>query len=160
MKTISIIIISLLLSALAIFAYVVKDGPETYVYLGKQTPKEFKQSINGLSLLEKDENIQFFYSDAIIDIQDGMYIITDKKIVLYSREWETPKPSIPYEQIGRIEVHYSTSWDEDTWVFLSDLEGQPLDFPLSPEKGTDQKVLNYIKAKIKPEAQVVQINGN
>ena len=159
MKTI-LIIISLIVSAFAIFAFIAKDGPEMYVYLGKQTPKEFKQVINDLSLIEKDEAIQFFYSDALIDIQDGMYVITDKKIVLYNREWETPSLSITYEKIGRIEIHYSTSWDEDTWLFISDLEGESFDLPLSPDKGTDKRVINYIETKISPEAHLVKVNAN
>lgn len=65
--------------------YTVATGmPDSSIYLGKQVPK---RTIHSLGLLESGEEIQYFYSDGIWDIKQGMYFVTDRHIALYSYDW-------------------------------------------------------------------------
>ena len=78
-------------------------APGTAVYTGRQVPKRFMETIRSLNLLKEDEQIRYFYSDALIDIKNGLYFVTDKNLVLYSSGWEEPEMIIPFDQIASLE---------------------------------------------------------
>ena len=46
-------------------------------------------------LLQEEEQIRYFYSDALYDIKDSLYFVTDRNLVLYSTDWEEPQIIIP-----------------------------------------------------------------
>ena len=125
--------------------------PETYVYLGRQIPKEYLSEIRSLDLIEEDEEIKYFYTDALFDIKEGMYFVTDKNLVLYSSSWEVPKAIIPFDQIAAIDVQYDDSFFEDTNVFVTTHSGMELSFPVSSEKGRDRKFVGAIQKELDVE---------
>ena len=122
-------------------------GPETYVYQARHIPKRYLKQINKLELLEKDERIKYFYSDGLINIDEGMYFITDKNIVLYSKDWPEPKEIISFKDIANIEVQYSTSWIDDTWVMVG-TNNYDYEFPLSKERDGDEKFVEYLQQQV------------
>jgi len=125
--------------------------PETYVYLGRQIPKKYLSEIRSLGLLAEDEKIKYFYTDAFLDIKEGMYFVTDQNLVLYSSAWEVPETMIPLEQIASIEVQYDDSFFEDTSVFVTTQSGMEVSFPVSSEKGRDRKFIGVIQEELNVE---------
>jgi hypothetical protein len=126
-------------------------GPDTSVYPGRQIPKRFLTTIRSLNLLKDDEQIRYFYSDAMLDIKAGLYFVTDKNLVLYSSSWDEPKTIIPFDQIESLDVQYDDSFLEDTYVFVTTSSGMEVSFPLSSERGLDKKFVKAIQEKLNVE---------
>ena len=131
----------------AVVYKVATGSPDTAIYHGKQVPKRFLKTIHSLGLLEPGEQLQYFYSDALWDIKKGMYIVTDKNIVLYSKAWEKPKVIIKFEDVANLEVEYEPSVFEDSFVTVHTSDFVHF-FPLSSEKGRDRKCIEYVFSKI------------
>ncbi|ARV09889.1 hypothetical protein BTO05_09645 [Winogradskyella sp. PC-19] len=136
-------LLSLLLSIILLTSC---DGPETYIYLGRQVPKKYIDEIKTLGLLSSNEKIKYFYSDGFNDIKEGLYFVTDKNLVAYNKEWEYPKTIIPFSEITNLDVMYNESLYEDSYIFVESKEFE-LDFPVSSEKGRDKDFFNYLVQK-------------
>jgi hypothetical protein len=150
-KKVKIIILGCasLLGAIVIAMVIVSSiGPDIAVYTGHQMPKRFMETIRSLNLLEEYEQIRFFYSDAMIDIKNGLYFVTDKNLVLYSRGWEEPETIIPFDQIASLDVRYDDSLVEDTIVFVTTRSGMLIYFPVSSVRGLDKKFVEAIREKL------------
>ncbi|WP_028863573.1 hypothetical protein [Psychromonas aquimarina] len=124
--------------------------PETSVYLGRQVPSKYMEEINTLGLVADDEQIKYFYTDALFDIKEGMYFITDKNLVLYSNMWEEPKTIISFSDISSIEVDYDDSFLNDSMVLVGVLDYE-IEFPLSSEHARDRKFIEYLLTKTQIE---------
>ena len=136
---------------LSIIAVVILGSivPETYVYLGHETPKEYMSVIRSLKLLEEDEKVRYFYTDAFIDIKGGFYFASDRKVVVYSNNWEIPETIVPYEDIEDLSAEYDESFFTDSIIYISTKSGMEITFPVSSEKGRDKKVYEFIENQIK-----------
>ena len=139
----AIIIIALIASGLI--------GPDTAVYTGHQIPKRFMTTIRSLNLLEEDEQIRYFYSDALYDTKTGFYFVTDRNLILYSISWEEPETVIPFDQIESLDVQYDDSFWEDSYVFVTTSSGMEISFPVSSDKGLDKKFVKAIQEKMNVE---------
>lgn len=126
-------------------------GPDTFVYTGRQVPERFVSTIRSLNLLQPDEQIRYFYSDALLDIKAGLYFVTDKNLVLYSTEWDPPEIVIPFDQIESVDAEYVDSVWEDSAVYITTRSGVDVAFPVSAEKGLDRKFVEAIKEKVNTE---------
>ena len=123
--------------------------------LEQEVPRKYLKEIKELGLLEKDEKIIYFYTDALFDIKDGLYFVTDRHLVLYSQEWEEPETIIDYEDITNINVDYNESFFEDTYVMIETISEIEIHFPVSSERGRDKKFVQHIKSKMKKAEQGV-----
>ncbi len=126
-------------------------APDIAVYTGRQIPKKFMTTIRSLNLLEKDEQIRYFYSDAMLDIKAGLYFVTDRNLILYSNSWEEPETIISLDQIVSLDVQYDDSFWEDTYVFATTSSGMEVSFPISSEKGLDMQFVKAIQEKMNIE---------
>ena len=154
MKTLKIFGISIGTIAAVGFVGLVILGslvPETYVYLGRQIPKKYLSEIRSIGLLAEDERIKYFYTDAFLDIKEGMYFVTDRNLVLYSNKWEEPETMIPFDEIASMEVQYDDSFFVDTTVFITTHSGMEVSFPVSSEKGRDIKFVEAIQQEMDVE---------
>lgn len=109
------------------------------------------EEMRSLGLLEEDEKIVYFYTDAFIDIKEGLYFVSDRHLVLYSKQWEEPRTIIKFEDIVGIDVDYDKSFFEDSYVTVETAAGFELVFPVSSEKGRDKKFVGYIESKMSVE---------
>ncbi|MEE9295652.1 MAG: hypothetical protein V3W34_11915 [Phycisphaerae bacterium] len=137
---------------LAIFAtciYIGVQGPDTKVLSGRQLPARFMAQIRALNLLEPEEQIHYFYSDALLNIEEGMYLLTDRKVVIYSRSYDDPALIIPFSEIVDVEVTFSESWLEDSVIGLSLVDDTYASFPVSREGGGDKRVYEALKKMCK-----------
>ena len=122
-------------------------GPDTYIYLGKQLPKRYAQKIQDLGLIDEGERIKYFYSDALVNIEDGMYFVTDRHLVLYSREWQEPKTIIHFSEIVNLEAEFDESLLSDSMVYVKTASGMEVSFPVSSEHGRDKEFVRYLRQK-------------
>ena len=122
-------------------------GPETHVYLGHQVPKKYLREIRSLNLLSENEKIKYFYTDAIVDIKDGLYFVTDRNLVLYSKDWEEPDTIIDLNDIVKLEVEYDDSFFIDSMVYVETKSGLEVSFPVSSERGRDKNFVAHIREK-------------
>ena len=143
-----VIVIGVLLVILVVLGSI---GPDTAVYTGRQMPKKYMETIRSLNLLNQDEQIRFFYSDALSDIKSGFYFVTDKNLVLYSSDWEEPETIISFDQIASLEAHYDDSFFEDSTVFVTTYSGLEISFPVSSERELDKKFVGAIQEKLNVE---------
>jgi hypothetical protein len=133
--------------------YIGTVSPETHIYTGRQVPKKYMSTIGELKLLQKDEQIRYFYSDAILDIKAGFYFVTGRNLVIYSSEWEEPAEVMPLKEITKLEVEYDDSFFEDSMVYIETMQGLEISFPLSSEKGMDRKFVEAIREKMPQQVE-------
>ena len=134
--------------------YIGTAGPETFVVSGRQMNKAHTKIIRDLGLLENSEKIQYFYSDALFDIRKGMYFVTDKKLVLYSEDWEDPRLVAPFAEIIDAQGEFNESFLDDSYVSITMDNGDEWTFPVSSERGKDKDFYEYLTARIgKPVEQ-------
>ncbi len=138
-------IVALIIVALVILGNML---PETSIYHGSQVPKRYMKEVRSLGLLDKGEEIKYFYTDAMFDIKDGFYFVSDKNLTIYCQEWEEPETIIPFDQITYMEEEFNGSFFEDSFVNIETIDGYELSFPLSSEKGRDKKFVAHIRSKM------------
>ncbi len=127
-----------------VVAIIGENVPETSVYTGRQIPGKFMEEIRSLNLIEKDEQIIYFYTDAMFDITSGLYFVTERNLVLYSNAWEAPEIIIPLDQIDSVDVEYDDSFWNDTNVYVTTYAGMEVSFPVSSENGLDRKFVEVL----------------
>ncbi len=132
--------------------------PDTAGYTGRQIPKKYMATIRSLYLLEEDEQIRYFYSDAMLDITAGLYFVTDRNLVLYSKDWVEPEIIIPFYEIASVDTAYSDFWADDSIVYVTTHSGTEVSFPVSCEKGLDRKFVQVINESldVQPGAAAAQ----
>ncbi len=114
-------------------------SPKLGVVPGNSVREEHLDTINELGLLDEGESIQLFYSDAVVDIRDGMYFLTDGKVVVYNRSLAEPTTIVPIERITDMDVTYDDSFWNDSQIQLTLDDGEEVWFPVSSDGGGDQR---------------------
>lgn len=149
-KVLKIILISvgvLFIIGIVTLMYIGANSPETYIYTDKEIPKEYRQEIAELSLLEDDERIEFMYSDGLLNLTDGLYILTNKHIILYLAEWDKPEKIIDFSEITFVDVEYDDSFLTDSYITI-ETDLFRFDFPVSSEKGRDKEFYYSLQNKV------------
>jgi len=121
--------------------------PDITVTHGGQLSQTFVDTIDETGVLEPGEKIQYMYSDALFDLRDGFYLLTDRKVVVYNRSWAEPAILVPFDQILGIRVHYSDTFLEDSMVYLQ-REDDEVPFPLSTENGGDHVFIDALEREV------------
>ncbi len=122
--------------------------PETYILEEDQVPNKYRKKAVELNLISSDERIHFFYTDALFDIEEGMYFLTEKNLILYTTFWEEPTSIIDLEEITSISPTYDDSFLNDSFIDIETLSGYEFTFPLSSEYGRDKEFVEYIKERM------------
>lgn len=117
--------------------YVGAVGPDTKVYVGNEFPKKFLDVVNELKLLDPGEQVKFFYSDGLTDIRNGMYFVTDRKVVIYRKDAGTPATVVPFSKIADANLQ-SESWPDEGTITLRLTDRTIVAFPVSSEQGRDK----------------------
>ncbi len=131
---------------LSLVIYVGIVGPDIEVVPGAQLPERFLSKIRALDLLEPGEQVKFFYSDALVNIEDGFYLFTERKVVVYKSEYEQPALILPFAEIKDMDIEFSEStfW-EDSQVYLTLADNSVVSFPVSSESGGDKRFYEALK---------------
>ena len=121
--------------------------PPIEVLSGAQLPQRFASTIRDLGLLESDEQIIYFYSDAIIDITEGFYLLTDRKVVVYSTLYDEPAILVPFSDISKLDVEFDESFLTDSMIWITRENDSTVSFPVSSEKGGDKQFYEALEAR-------------
>ncbi|MBN02315.1 MAG: hypothetical protein CMJ77_24700 [Planctomycetaceae bacterium] len=107
--------------------YIGVVSPDTSVYPGKAMPQRFITEMKDLGALSENEEVLYFYSDAFIDIRDGFYSVSDRRVVIYSEMMEGD-PLVIYE----FPVSSEYNRDEDFFEAIS--------LRLQPSESSDAEI--------------------
>ena len=118
--------------------YIGAKAPPTACVPGSRVRASDMQTIRRLGLLEEGERIQFFYSDALINIENGMYFFTDRRVVVYSEMLAEPLIAVEYPEILDITAEFDGNLFVDSTIWL-ELEEDYVTFPVSSEGGGDRQ---------------------
>ncbi len=130
-------------------AYIGTVGPETSVYTGNEVPAKFIDTARDVGALEPDETILYFYSDAMSDIRNGFYFVSDQRVVIYSEYANgDPLTVIEFDQIEGLNLARDTSFLIDSQIYLDLKDGTPVSFPVSSEHDGDEQFFEMIREKI------------
>jgi len=143
------------LALLAGLIYIGSVSPDTAVVPAAELPERFVTRIRELSLLEPEEKLVFFYSDALTDIEDGVFLLTDRNVVICRKEDAHPKVIVPISSIRNVEATWSDSFWEDSQVTLTLADDTQVRFPLSSEKGGDKAFFDAWKKSWEAQTQKV-----
>jgi hypothetical protein len=133
----------------AAVAYLGTYGPDTSVYTGNRIPARFLRTMEDVGALESGETILYFYSDAMTDIRNGFYFVSDRKVAIYSQTTGgTPLTAVPFDQIAEAELYRDESFLDDSEITLQLHDGQVLSFPVSSEFDRDQQFFDAIQERI------------
>ncbi|MEX0655564.1 MAG: hypothetical protein WD534_14755 [Phycisphaeraceae bacterium] len=128
-------------------AYVGAVGPETSVYVGNQTPNRFIDIMHDVGALEADEQLQYFYSDAVTDIRNGFYFVSDRHVVIYMEDaGGDPLTIIPFSEIADVTLSRDESFLIDSQIDLERTDGRWFSFPVSSEHDRDVRFHEAILA--------------
>jgi len=131
---------------LGILVYIGLVGPEIEVVPGAQMNASYLSQINELGLLEEDESIIYFYSDGLLDIEEGFYFFSDNKVVIYRASYDEPAIVIEYTQIIDMSLYDTDSFFEDSRITLELSDGTAVWFPVSNEAHGDEKFYKSLRA--------------
>ena len=136
---------SVILALTATCIYIGVVGPDTKVLPGAQVPARFGAQIWKLNLLEPDEQIRYFYSDALVNIENGFYLLTDRRLIVYSRTFDEPAILVPFSEIREVEAFFSDSWLEDSLITVTLADDTTVSFPASCEGGGDRRMYDTLR---------------
>lgn len=129
---------------------------EGVVLTGQQMKASHAEVVRSLEILEPEEEIRYFFTDAMWDIKDGFYLLTNKNVVLFSQQWAQPMIQISFDQIARLEVYYSDSWLEYSTVVLDLVNTSDASFPLGPDNGGDHNFVEALEEATGLEANLLE----
>jgi hypothetical protein len=75
-----------------------------------------------------------------MDIEEGFYLLTDRKVVVYSRRFEEPAILVPFDEIVEVEGDWSDDWLTDSQITLLLKDDTYVTFPASMEGGGDKRM--------------------
>ncbi|MDG1332577.1 MAG: hypothetical protein P8P74_09625 [Crocinitomicaceae bacterium] len=133
------------LAGIIALSYIGAKGPETFIYKNNEVPTSFRKQMLDMDLISKEEKIIYFYSDALMDITDGLYVLTDQHLILYSKQWEEPETIIGFSEISSLNIDYDDSFLIDSYVVVETDYGMMVEFPLSSEKGRDKEFYTLLQ---------------
>lgn len=131
-----------------VLTFIGANAPETSVYTGNRVPQKYIEIMEDVGDLQPGETILFFYSDALMDIKDGFYYVSDQKVVIYSEVLNPPLNVIPFDQIVSVDLSRDTSFLVDSEIYLDLRDGTTFSFPVSSENDGDVKFSDAIEARV------------
>ena len=146
------IVLLMCAGVIGFIGYVAAVAPDTKAYTGNEVPSKYMTVVRDLGLLEPGEQIRFLYSDALGDIKDGFYFVSDRKVVVYIADASTPATKVPFTRIVDAEIDRSDSFFEDSTITLTLDDDSVVTFPVSKELDRDKLFHEAIQKSIKRNA--------
>ncbi|EKK7180248.1 hypothetical protein PON68_004549 [Vibrio alginolyticus] len=142
--------IALLLVSMTLIDRFLHEGT---IHTREQIPENYLEKINELDLLETTEKIEYLYTDALFELEEGLYFVTNKHLVVFNQRWEPRAYIIPFESIRKVEIDYDYSYINDSVMTVRTLE-HVLSFPLSSNEGRDKAFMKYLSEMIIHSSQL------
>ena len=137
-------IVLLVLAGVIWLVVALAQSPDTFVYPGNQVPSAYVDSARDLGLINQSEQVLFFYSDAMLNVEKAMYVLTDQHLVLHNKDWADPQRLIAFNEIIDISASWSDEWITDSMITVELNDGSFWSFPLSTENDTDHRFVETL----------------
>ena len=130
--------------------YMVEQGPDTSVVSGTQMREEHLQTLYRLGLADEDDRILYFYSDALVDIEAGSYVLTDSHLALYNESWQQPRVILPFGDIATVTFDAATGdfIDFESTITVVTGDGTEYSFPVSNEQNGDTRFFQNLERNV------------
>lgn len=122
----------------------VGSGPDTSVYPGSSLPSAFRDSAEDLGLVDSGETIRYFYSDALVDVENGFVLVTDDHVAVHQPAVGMSRV-IKFDEIDAATLSRNTSFFIDSNISLELSDGSRIDFLVSSEYDRDERFYEAIK---------------
>ena len=76
-----VLIVAAIALMMVALIYIGAVSPSTRVRAGDQVRSKFVDELRELGMLEPDEELRYFYSDGLLSIREGSYVLTDRALV-------------------------------------------------------------------------------
>lgn len=144
------LILLAILLVVGLMIYFGANAPgETWVMTGREVTKDQIAELSKLAPLESGEAIKYFYCDGITSLAEGVYVATDRRLILYVETWSTPLTTLSYDSIKDLKLVSSDTWINDSTAIVTTRDGEEITFPLSSEREGDQRFVNYVSQQAK-----------
>lgn len=140
------------LGCVGVIAWIGTYGPDTAVYAGNSVPQRFIRTMRDVGALDEDEEILYFYSDAISDIREGFCIVSDRKAAVYSRDVEPPLTVIYFDEIADVNLYRDDSFFFDSEIIVELNDRRPVSLSVSSERDGDVRFFEAIQSRVAPAA--------
>ena len=125
------------------------SSPETSVYAGNQVPASYITTAREVGALGPNETPKFFYSDGLMGIKSGFYLVTNTNVAIYAEDGrETPLSVIPLKTVIDAQLDRDESFLEDSWISLETKAGDYYTFPVSSEFDRDELFFEAIQSNM------------
>ena len=121
-------------------------SPDTSAYKRGWIPQRFLAAAEEVGGLEKGETVEFFYSDALLDVRDGFSYVSDRKVVVYSPVDTPPLIATPFDAIQDVTLERDKSFLIDSTIIL-ETEDAFISFPVSREMNRDVEFYEAIRSR-------------
>ncbi len=129
--------------------YIGVVAPETSVYTQNQIPAKYLSVATEVGAIQKGEKVHFFYSDAMLDVRESFYLVTDSKVSIYVKEGAPPPLQvISFDEIASAELSRDESFVYDSQIMLELKNGDYVSFPVSSEYDRDEAFFRKIEKSI------------
>jgi len=149
------VVVVVILPCFGCFGFLVYVGsvtPEPTVYAGNRIPQRFLDTAADVGALEPGEDVRYFYSDAVLDIRDGFYFVSDRKVVVYIEGTQgNPLTVVEFDQIKEAELDRDESFFMDSMIYIELEDGTPVSFPVSSDQDGDVRFFEEIEDNYEPE---------
>ncbi len=140
------------LGCVGVLAWIGIYGPDTAVYAGNSVPQRFILTMRDLGALDEDEQILYFYSDALSDIREGFCFVSDRKAAVYSRDVEPPLTVMHFDEIADVTLYRDDSFLVDSEIIVELNDGRPVSLSVSSETDGDVRFFEALRSRVVPAA--------
>jgi hypothetical protein len=125
------------LAAVGGVVYLVAVSPDTSIYEGDRVPSRFVETMKEVGALEDGEQLLYFYSDGLMDISEGFYFVSNRKVAVYFEESDEPLQTAAFDEIEAAKITRERSDLIDGEITVELKDGSSFWFPVSSEFDRD-----------------------
>ncbi len=133
---------------LGVFGWIGAKGPQTSVYTGNRVPERFVDTMRSVGALDPDEQILYFYSDALVNIEKSFCFVSDRKTAYYSSLVAPNLTAVAFGEIEDARLIRDESFFFDSEIILMLTDGTPISLMVSSENDGDRRFLEAIEQRL------------
>jgi len=128
--------------------------PDYIVQRGSEIDADELATLYAAEILADGEEILYYYAADPFDVTLQGAFISDLGLTTWWLDPITDQPEIaymPYDTIVGVEVNYAETWFDDTWVRVTNFDGDWVHFPLSNEEERDKMFIGELRSRVDEE---------
>lgn len=138
------IVVGLSLAAIIGLGYLIEAGkvPDSAALPKNKISSELVAKLRELKIVEADEEVQFYYSPALLSFEAEGYLFTDRRVISYENK---DIYSATWDEIENIEFEDSDSFFEDAIITVTTTDDEIFILFVSAESNLDNAFYNQLE---------------